>query len=581
MSFKSDKNNKKFINGADFEGIMGDLFHDKYAVLRLLGSGGQGQVYLVEEKDTGTKYAAKRITIDSWDELKPLETEVKALQQLNGGHIPRLHQYTVVESQFKTPEFVMVTEYISGKNFSEMMQDGKRFSEDELKNIRAQTLEALTEAHSKGIVHRDLKPSNIMMNEAGIVYVTDFGLAKFLGDATHMSSAGKGSIYYMAPEQLKGDAIGVETDYYQLGLTLIALASGRERSDDIRHEKPLEQLAKLTHWSAGFRSSLEKLVAEDVKMRWEGVGEVVETEMVKNVSSGNDLFFITANSLSGFGAGNITYLFCNESYSLSLRPEIGLLVSLGCGLAGAAGTYLYQKHQKKKRSSVPYVKEEGVVHTSTDVTIPIDSKRIEGKYVLMPHTPTYALGVEALRAIGKTPLTFKENIEARVNAYELGDRSLFDTWIDSSTGIAYKKRTTKFKIIPSCVELIGIEKDFNSNFLPIEYDTITGIELDSGSKIFSKSYKYGLLLTKAEILEHPGWRALVEDDKSLLRAYTDIVFAAYAEKHSKTDKLMRFWVQENKPTDELRAVFVNNLDNNSNANGYNSLNNNGRLLLRS
>ena len=156
---------------------------------------------------------------------------------------------------------------------------------------------------------------------------------------------------------------------------------------------------------------------------------------------------------------------------------------------------------------------------------------IAGKYVLMPSARTYALGVEELRqASVKRPFTFKENLQARVEAYESGDYRLFETWLNSCTGIVYKAGTTRFKIIPSCAELIGINKDFSHSFLPVEYDTIAGVELDS-----SKG-KYNHLLTKAEVLEHPAWLASVEGDRTLLSAYTDIVFKAYASKHRSRDE---------------------------------------------
>ncbi|MFH1456327.1 MAG: hypothetical protein ABIF40_05260, partial [archaeon] len=120
---------------------------------------------------------------------------------------------------------------------------------------------------------------------------------------------------------------------------------------------------------------------------------------------------------------------------------------------------------------------------------------------------TYALGVHKLRNECKLedshptfvldgnrvfrPLTFRETIEARVNDYEtLKDRDgnvrskedqlkLFKRYLHSCTGVAYKKSTTKFKIIPVCADLIGIDKDFNQHFLPINYANLTGIELDS------------------------------------------------------------------------------------------------------
>jgi|GEM_PF-879683 len=211
-------------------------------------------------------------------------------------------------------------------------------------------------------------------------------------------------------------------------------------------------------------------------------------------------------------------------------------------------------------------------------TAPTPDTLIAGKYILMPQTSTYALGVDALRTLDKKTFTFKENILARVEAYESGDHRLFDTWLDSCTGIAYKKGTTKFKIINVCSELSGIAKEFNQFFLPTNYGKIDGVELDSDSRVFGKSAKYNSLLTKAEIVEHPAWLAVVDNDKVLLKNYTDIVFTAYAARHRATDKLMGFYVREKTATDELRALFVYDLFSYSYANGLNGLNLSGRFL---
>ncbi len=203
----------------------------------------------------------------------------------------------------------------------------------------------------------------------------------------------------------------------------------------------------------------------------------------------------------------------------------------------------------------------------------MDTDLIAGKYLLMPQASTYARGVEALRAASvKRPFTFKENILARVEAYESGDHSLFDIWLDSCTGIAYKTGTTQFKIIPQCAELIGINKDFSQRFLPVEYNTIMGVELDC-----SKG-KYNQSLTNAEIMEHPAWLAVMEGDRTLLRAYTDIVFRAYGAKYHSTHKQMGFDVRKNTPTDELRAVFVHDLVCISSADGGDDLSNGGCFL---
>ncbi len=221
----------------------------------------------------------------------------------------------------------------------------------------------------------------------------------------------------------------------------------------------------------------------------------------------------------------------------------------------------------------------------------------EGIYHLMSQTSTYALGVHALReacaaesssphptieipTVGITyrPLTFKENIEARVKEYQRMHNAegtprtkeqrlyLFGKWLDSCVGMAYKAQSTKFKIVPFSQDLITIDKDSRANFLPVEYDGLTGIELDSSRGIYNTS------LTKAQVVDHPAWRAAVNGDVALLREYADIVFSERTE-----DKQMWFWVRQNTPTDELRALFVYYLGGSSGADGS-SLNYGGSFL---
>jgi hypothetical protein len=213
---------------------------------------------------------------------------------------------------------------------------------------------------------------------------------------------------------------------------------------------------------------------------------------------------------------------------------------------------------------------------------PSPTERLSGRYILMDQTDTYAKGVAALKAACASdpdchprhifrkdgsgtiyrPLTFKENIEARVEDYNTRNnpdgtarsederQQLFASgvWNDSCTGIAYKANSTKFKIIFPCEQLINIDSGFNSAFLPVDYDALQGIELDTTNGI------YRALLTKSKVLEHPAWLAAVEDDKVLLKEYADIMF------DWKQGDLMAFWTRDSVTTTELRALCVDDSD---------------------
>jgi len=220
------------------------------------------------------------------------------------------------------------------------------------------------------------------------------------------------------------------------------------------------------------------------------------------------------------------------------------------------------------------------------------SEPITGAYILMPKTTTEVQGIHALRKACEAesnsahpqfprddgsriyrPLTFKEDIEARVNDYESNTGKderlrLFNRWLNSCTAVVYKAGTTKFKIIPLSPELVTLPEDFSDAYFPIDYDAIAGTELDRNGAV------YNTLLAKSDVLDHPAWRAAVEDDVDLLRTYADIVFTAKSD----PAKAMRFWVVQNPAEDQLRALYVYSLSSISNAYGNGNLNDSGSFL---
>ena len=231
------------------------------------------------------------------------------------------------------------------------------------------------------------------------------------------------------------------------------------------------------------------------------------------------------------------------------------------------------------------------------------SPAFSGAYILMDRTSTYALGVHALQEAcqqeGNTahphsiaddgsriyrPLTFKENIEARMKEYNTATNAdgsprteeqklyLFSRWLDSCMGIAYKKKSTRFTLISECEQLITIASDFNSTFMPVSYRSIRGIELDSSQR----GIVYNDWLTQDHVINHPAWKAAVGDD-ALLREYAGIVFPLLQTKYNR-DTGMAFFVDQNPDEVQLRALFVSNLDNNSSAYGVNNLNSSGSFL---
>ncbi len=200
-----------------------------YRVLRAIGEGGMGTVYLVERPDLGSQ-AAVKVLRNAWispARRKRFEAEQRTLAQLEHPLIARLYDADALEDG--TPWFAM--EYVKGVPITEHCRTRGAPLEERLRLFRS-ACEAVVYAHRQAIVHRDLKPSNILVKEDGTVRLLDFGIAKNLGargaeprDATRtglrlMTPA------YAAPEQLRGERVGLYTDAYALGVVLYELLAG-------------------------------------------------------------------------------------------------------------------------------------------------------------------------------------------------------------------------------------------------------------------------------------------------------------------------------------------------------------------
>ncbi len=169
-----------------------------------------------------------------------------------------------------------------------------------------------------------------------------------------------------------------------------------------------------------------------------------------------------------------------------------------------------------------------------------------GKFEVI-HANTYAEGIAKLKGQGKRPFTFFENVEARIVDYEVNgkDAELFKTWLDSVTGIAYKLKSTKFKLILRSDKLENITKGFNQSFIPVDYNAEKGVEFDSVKG------KYNKLLTRKEAKNHEFWIAVMNSDKEKLVKYVDFWFDKTGRKEG-----MGVYLRSNIDKDELRGLAL-------------------------
>jgi eukaryotic-like serine/threonine-protein kinase len=200
-----------------------------YKLLRLLGEGGMGVVYLAEREDLGTQVAIKLLR-DAW--LSPARRgrfaiEQRTLAQLNHPSIARL--YDADTSPDGTPFFVM--EYVEGVALTDYCAANNFTIAEKLRLLRT-VCEAVQYAHQRAVIHRDLKPSNILVKSDGSARLLDFGIAKHLenlGESVDqtMTALRLMTPAYASPEQIRGEQVGIQTDVYSLGVILYQLLTGR------------------------------------------------------------------------------------------------------------------------------------------------------------------------------------------------------------------------------------------------------------------------------------------------------------------------------------------------------------------
>jgi serine/threonine-protein kinase len=202
----------------------GDLIGD-YRVLGELGRGGMGRVYRVQSVITGREEAMKVVLADLDEQSGLAERflrEIKVHASLTHPHIAALHAATRAGNRL-----VMILELVEGESLEDVVQQGP-LDPARAVDIACQTLAALDYAHAHGVVHRDIKPANILLNTAGEVKLTDFGIARASTDQRlTQTGLAVGSLPYMSPEQVGGREVDGRSDLYSLGITLYIMTTGQ------------------------------------------------------------------------------------------------------------------------------------------------------------------------------------------------------------------------------------------------------------------------------------------------------------------------------------------------------------------
>ena len=195
-----------------------------YEILGVLGSGGMGKVFKVRNVISERIEAMKILLPDlagSQDLAGRFLREIKLLAGLNHPNIAALRTALTLNNQL-----VMVMEYVEGTTLAARLEQSPIPAADAL-NYIDQVLGALSYAHRQHVIHRDIKPANMMLTPEGVVKLMDFGIARSGTDRSlTMTGTTMGSLYYMSPEQVKGQATDERSDLYSLGVSLYEMVTG-------------------------------------------------------------------------------------------------------------------------------------------------------------------------------------------------------------------------------------------------------------------------------------------------------------------------------------------------------------------
>ena len=264
-----------------------------YEIIRLLGQGGMGQVYLatdeILERQVAIKFLPEEMERDPTTRQRFVR-EAKSAAALDHPFICKV--YETGESEGKS---FIAMEFVEGQTLDEKMRT-EPFSLGDTLRIALEITEALEKAHKRGIVHRDLKPANIMITPQGHAKVMDFGLAKRVlpGGEKELSrtltqssvteaGAIAGTISYMSPEQARGEEIDAKSDIFSLGIIIYEMITGGhpfskpsaiETLSSILRDSPPHTQIKPKSVNPIISPILKKALAKDTGMRYQTTGEL-------------------------------------------------------------------------------------------------------------------------------------------------------------------------------------------------------------------------------------------------------------------------------------------------------------------
>src|SRR5580700_6218279 len=345
-----------------------------YRIVEQIGAGGMGEVYRAHDerldRDVAIKILPPAVLADE-SLRKQFRREALVLAKLNHPYIETVHEFARQDNV----DF-LVMELIPGKSLSSLLKDGP-LPEKTVLRLGAQFLEGLSAAHEQGVIHRDLKPANLFVTPDGRIKILDFGLAKLVHPQNAMevtrsitteTGTISGTVPYMAPEQLRGEAADVRSDIYSAGAVLYEIAAGRrpfphtqgpQLIGAILYEPPPPPRAVNPQISAGLERGILKALDKSPSLRYQSAAEL--QAVLETLSLSGSSKMRSQNAAASGISSNTAIAYTSGARPLSLKVvgaaaiAIILLAGLliGLNVKGWRDRFLHRPSSSTDSVSVP------------------------------------------------------------------------------------------------------------------------------------------------------------------------------------------------------------------------------------
>lgn len=371
-----------------------------YQLLRKLGAGGMGQIWLAHDLRLGRKVALKllppEVVADS-TRRKRFERESRALAALNHPNIVIIHSIEEADGQ---PFLVM--EHIEGRSLEELIPAGGLPFERCLE-LAIPMVEAIAQAHGSGIVHRDLKPANVMVRDDGVVKVVDFGISKMeeqtvaegFPAVTELRTAegiAIGTIPYMSPEQLEGASVDARSDLFSLGVLLYEMATGRRpfaegssasMISSILRDPPQPLTTRDKAVPARFEQIVLRCLAKDPARRFLSAADLgraladLRTDLVLDIAARSDLTLPTLPAATrGLEAGSAVGAPSPGPAARPVWRRWPVLLPVTAGLVAILGVAGMRWHPRPETAVAPAVERS--------FTMPVTGRPVAVAIAVLP-----------------------------------------------------------------------------------------------------------------------------------------------------------------------------------------------------